>query len=70
MKQPRTYHVYVTVSPSKRNGLTEPVTGRVCTADTIAEADAAIQNDRVEFARLGFDGARTYQTFKAEWQEV
>lgn len=77
MKQPRKYHVFVTVSPTKRNGVSEKFTGRVGTADTRDEAYALIPKDRHAmndtFGGLidaPGDGGRKYQVFEATWREV
>jgi hypothetical protein len=77
MKEPKRYHVYVTVTPTKQNGLTEPYIGRVGPADTIDDALDLIKKDRLAmqdtFGGLidaPGDSGRKYQIFEATWREI
>ena len=77
VKAPRKYLVVVTVTPTKRNGLSKPFTSRVCAANTIDEALAGIRQDRISVCDT-YNGlidapgnsGREYQIFEATWQEI
>jgi hypothetical protein len=77
MKQPRKYHVFVTVAPTKKNGMSKPFTGRVGSADTIEEARKLIDEDRRAMNNtygglIDAPGSRgrEYQVFEAAWTEI
>jgi hypothetical protein len=74
---PAPYVVYVTVAPTKRNGITKPHTARVGAAGSIKEAQELIADDKKAMGET-FGGlieapgttGRAYSIFKANWQAV
>lgn len=75
--KPQPIHVYVTIRPTKSNGLTAPFTGRVGFCHSTEEAKRLIAADKAAMGNT-FGGLvdpvstndRTYRAFKAEWTEI
>jgi hypothetical protein len=75
--KPSPIHVYVTIKPTKTNGLKEPYTGRVGLCNDMVEAKRLIASDKAAMGNT-FGGLvdavtttdRTYRAFKAEWTEI
>jgi hypothetical protein len=76
-QRPAPYYVYVTVSPTKRNGIAKAFTSRAGVAHDEAGILKVIQDDLTEMGKtfgglidpVGVEG-RSYRAFKAEWTEV
>lgn len=74
---PKPYAVYVTITPTKANGIKETMFARVGMAKDVADAKSIIARDKKEMGETyggmieapGVKG-RSYQIFKANWQEV
>jgi hypothetical protein len=74
---PKPYVVYVTITPTKANGLRETMTSRVGPAASIDDAKRIIASDKKAMTETygnmieppGIKG-RTYQIFEANWNDV
>jgi hypothetical protein len=74
---PKPYMVYVTITPTRANGLTKTITSRVGPANSIDDANRLIADDKKEMGETyggmieapGVKG-RTYQIFRANWEDV
>jgi len=76
-ERPPAIYLFVTVKPTKKNGMTETITGRVGTCQHESEIPALIAKDRRDMGQT-FGGliepasmeGRTYRAFRAEWSEI
>lgn len=73
---PAPFVIYVTVAPTRKNGLTTPHTARIGAATNLEGVKNMIADDRAS-ARRTFGGLiepstseRTYRIFRAAWTEV
>lgn len=75
--QPAEYVVYVTIVPTKENGMKEQITSRVGVAHSIDGCRAVVKRDLQDMGNT-FGGliapapikGRAYRFFKAQWTEV
>jgi len=74
---PSPIYVFVTMMPTKKNGLREEYTSRVGTCREASEIAGVIAKDRAAMRNTfgglidpGNSSGRSYRAFKAEWTEL